>query len=370
MIRILFLIDGITGGGAEKALCNLVNNMDHREFEITVQTLWEADPAGYLAPAIRYKAINRCKTAWGKWLFHLWVRLCAAVGWLYPLYIRGDYDIEVAYLECGATKFLAGSANKRAKKVAWLHCDPEKRPDLLQQARKLKKQYEKFQRVVCVSDGVKAGFDRYFGTAPSRVIHNVVDPEEIRRKAKAFPVEREDVPTFMTVGRLSPEKGVDRLVDACAMLKSAGLPFRVWILGDGKERSALEAQVRQLGLENEVMFLGFRENPYPYLRRADVLVSPSRQEGFSTVVTEALILGKPVVSTPSCGMEELLGCSEFGLVTPDSARGLYEGMKEMAQNSALRAHYEKQAAIRGAAFTLEEGIRETEAFFRELLTKA
>ena len=115
MIKILFFIDGITGGGAEKVLRTLVNNMDQSKFDITVQTLEESDPTQYLVPGIRYKAINRCKTPLGLKLFHYWVRLCAELKWLYPLYIKDDYDIEVAYLECGPTKIMAGSTNKRQK---------------------------------------------------------------------------------------------------------------------------------------------------------------------------------------------------------------------------------------------------------------
>ena len=114
MTKILFFIDTVTGGGAEKVLRTLVNNMDQKKFEITVQTIDEADPAVYLVPGIRYKAINRCKSGLGKKLFSYWVRLCAELKWLYPLYIRDDYDIEVAYLECGPTKILAGSTNKKA----------------------------------------------------------------------------------------------------------------------------------------------------------------------------------------------------------------------------------------------------------------
>lgn len=367
MIKILFLIDSITGGGAEKALRNLVNNMDPEKYDITVQTLYAADPEGYLAPGIHCKAINRSKTVLGRKMVHLWVRLCAEMKWLYPLYIRDDYDIEVAFLECGATKFLAGSTNKKAKKVAWLHCDPEQRADLLGQAGKLKKIYGKYHRVVCVSEGVKASFERHFGTADAQVLYNVIDPEEIRQKVLAFPVEKEAVPTFVTVSRLSFEKGVDRLVDACAMLQEKGYDFRLWIVGDGPQRDALRQQVRQLGLQERVRFWGFQENPYLYMEGADILVSPSRQEGFSTVVTEGLILGKPVVSTPSCGMEELLGSSEFGLITSDDADGLFGGMKKLLEDGSLRAHYEKQAALRGAAFSREETVRATEAFFEELL---
>ena len=136
MIKILFFIDTLAGGGAEKVLRTLVNNMDQSKFSITVQTLEEVNPHEYLVPGIRYKAINRCKTAFGKKLFHFWIRLCAELKWLYPLYIRDDYDIEVAYLECGPTKILAGSTNKKALKLAWVHCDLIKKEGIAAQAEK------------------------------------------------------------------------------------------------------------------------------------------------------------------------------------------------------------------------------------------
>lgn len=366
MIKILFFIDELTGGGAEKVLRTLVNNMNQSRFEITVHTLNAADPAGCLAPGIRYRAVNRCKTAWGKKLFSCWLRLCAELKWLYPLYIRDDYDIEVAYLECGPTKFLADSTNQKAKKVAWLHCDLEKRgmavPD------KAKSWYDRFDRVVCVSETVKRSFHKRIGSGTDAcILYNVNDEADILRKAAAFEVSRTEEVSFLTVGRLSYEKGNDRLLRACKMLKDAGHVFHLRLVGDGPEREKLMKQASDLGLDEQISFLGFQTNPYPYMRSADVIVTPSRYEGFSTVVTEAMILGKPVVTTPCSGMDELLGDSEFGLITGDSVEGIYSGMKRMLEDPSLRAHYAKKAAVRGKDFSRKKLVRRTEQFFEELL---
>ena len=368
MIKILFFIDSITGGGAEKVLRTLVNNMDQSKFEITVQTLDEVDPAQYLAPGIRYKAINRCKTFWGKKLFHYWVRLCAELKWLYPLYIKDDYDIEIAYLECGPTKIIAGSTNEKAKKLAWIHCDLSKREELSGQAESLKKHYREYHRVVCVSETVKRSYVQYFGHDPeSVVVYNVNDEKEILQKADAFSVEKQDVLTFAAIGRLSYEKGNDRLLEACKMLKDTGYTFNLWLIGDGPERENLMKQAFDSGLKDRVAFLGFQTNPYPYMRSADVIVTPSRYEGFSTVVTEAMILGKPVMTTPCSGMDELLGNNEFGLITEDSVEGIYQGMKRMLDDTGFRAHYAQKAAVRGRDFSKDKLVKKTERFFEELL---
>ena len=368
MIKILFFIDELTGGGAEKVLRTLVNNMDQSKFEITVHTIHYTDPAGYLAPGIRYRAINRCKTGWGRKLFSYWIRLCAELKWLYPLYIRDDYDLEVAYLECGPTKILAGSTNKKAKKLAWVHCDLKKRNSPVKQIQKTKKYYQTYDKVVCVSETARESYVALFGNEPEAVVsYNTNDEKEIQKLAERTSVQKKERPVLATIGRLSYEKGNDRFLEACGLLKADGFRFDVWLVGEGPERQNLEQQVQKLGLADCVTFLGFQSNPYPSMTAADVVVVPSRYEGLSTVVTESLILGKAVVTTPCSGMRELLGKSEYGLITEDSVEGLYRGMKQMLENPGLREEYARKAALRGKAFSKEKLVKQTEQFFEELL---
>lgn len=365
MIKILFFIDELNGGGAEKVLRTLVNHLDRNEFSITVQTLNQADPTGLLAPYVRYKAINRCRTKMGKKLFHCWVRLCAQLKWLYPLYIKDDHDIEVAYLECGPTKIIAGSTNEKALKLAWVHCDLLKKEGLAAQPEKLKKQYRDYDRVVCVSERVKDSFVRLLGEKPEAVVlYNVNDEEEIRKKADAVPVAPVEGPRLVSLGRLADQKGYDRLIQACAMLKEEGKNFCLQILGEGEKRQELESAIAAYHLEQQIQLLGFQENPYPYLQAADVVVCSSRYEGFSTVVTEALILGRCVVTTACAGMDELLGDSEFGLITENSTQGIYEGLKKVLDDPALRQSYEEKARSRGETFSKAKAVAATEEFFR------
>lgn len=364
MVKILFFIDELNGGGAEKVLRTLANHLDPNVFSVTVQTLNAADPTGLLAPHIRYKAINRGRTNWGKKLFHDWIRLCAQMKWLYPLYIKDDYDIEVAYLECGPTKIIAGSTNKKALKLAWVHCDLLKKEGLAAQAEKLRAQYAPYDRVVCVSETVKDSFAKLMGTKPEAVVlYNVNDEEEIRKKAGAVPVAPVAVPRLVSLGRLTDEKGYDRLIDACARLKAEGVTFCLQILGEGGKRQELESAITAYDLGSQIQLLGFQENPYPYLKAADVVVCSSRYEGFSTVVTEALILGKCVVTTDCAGMDELLGDSEFGLITENSTQGIYEGLKKVLDDPALRRDYEEKAKVRGEQFSKAKAVAATQEFF-------
>ena len=99
------------------------------------------------------------------------------------------------------------------------------------------------------------------------------------------------------------------------------------------------------------------------------MVVPSRFEGFSTVVTEALILGKPVVTTPCSGMRELLGDSEYGLITEDSVEGIYSGIRRMLDEPGQMERYAQTAAQRGKDFSKEMVLKQTKRFFQSELEK-
>lgn len=370
MIQILFFIESLSGGGAEKVLRNLVNAMDQSRFRITVQTLYPEDASGLLAPGIRYKScyasaggVNRAR-----------MRFEAALGLTYPLHIREQYDIEVAYLECGSTKILSGSTNKQALKLAWVHCDLARKtdaPDVF--ARKTAKHYRKYDKVVCVSENVRRSFEQMYGNAvDTTTIYNTVDDAEIREKAAAsLPdgIQKKSL-TLALVGRLTAQKNILRALAAHRRLLGDGLNHDLWIVGDGEDHSMLEHYIQENHLEASAQLLGFQKNPYCLMAAADLLVCSSVYEGFSTFVTEGLILGKPVVTTDCSGMHELLGDSEYGLITENDDEALYQGLKRMLTEPELLAHYAEKAAERGRDFRRDALVRETEAFLeRELQVK-
>ncbi|MGN1203333.1 MAG: glycosyltransferase [Eubacterium sp.] len=366
MTKILFFIPGLSEGGAEKVLRNLVNNMHQTKFDITVQTIDEYDPKKYLADGIHYKAINRCKSGIGKKIFNLWLRFCTEFGLTYPLYVKDDYDIEVAYLECGATKVLASSTNKKALKLAWVHCDLSKKEGMDASAEKIKKQYRHYEKVICVSEDTKDGFHRLCGTDfDTAVLHNVIDEDEIFAKAeKSINLNAGKASKIMVaVGRLTEQKNFARLIETCSRLHHDGYDFKLFILGEGPERENLEKQIKDEHLENVVELLGFIDNPYPCIKASDYVVCSSRYEGLSTVIAEGLILGKTVITTPCTGMKELLGDSEYGLIAEDSEDGLYKELKKVFDNPKLSRHYAEAAQERGRMFAKKRIVEETEDFF-------
>lgn len=362
MLNTLFFIESLTGGGAEKVLLNLVNAMDRRRFAITVQTLYPEEAGKHLAQGIRYRYCYPEKNPANE----LRMRLEAALGLTYPLHIRDDYDIEIAYLECGSTKIMAGSTNKNALKLAWVHCDlAKKADDPAAFARETAKYYRKYDKIVCVSDTAQQSFWKLYPDAPDAVtVYNTVDDVHIRQAAEEYaPPYHDDTQNLVCVGRLSTEKGVDRLLRVYLRLLQDGIAPHLWIVGDGAERKRLGQYAKEHGLNDLVHFEGHQRNPYPYMSGADILMCPSLFEGFSTVITEGLILGKPIVTTDCSGMRELLGDSEYGLITANDDEALYQGLKRMLTEPGLLERYAEKARIRGRDFRQETLVRETEEFF-------
>lgn len=365
MINILFFIESLSGGGAEKVLRNLVNAMDQTKFCITVQTLYPENVEKYLALGIRYKHCYPAKNRINK----LRMRAEAAAGLTYPLHIKDDYDIEVAYLECGSTKIMAGSTNQKALKLAWVHSDLQNWANRDDFVAATKKYYARYDLAVCVSENVLKNFEKLYGdTVPAVTVYNTIDDSEILNKsAEALPpdVSKRKL-TIVAVGRLSvPKHFIRALTTHKRLLEDHDL----WIIGEGEERSLLEAYIQENHLEASAKLLGFRENPYNLMYAADILVCSSIFEGFSTFVTEGLILGKPIVTTDVSGMHELLGDSEYGLITANDDEAFYEGVKRMLTEPGLLEHYAEQAKIRGRDFKCEKLAKDTEAFFERELRK-
>ncbi len=362
MVKILFFIEKFGGGGAEKVLRDLVNHMDQSKFDITVQSVWPYEEGKLLVPGVKYKSVYPARNKITEKLY----RAEAAAGMLYQLHVKDDYDIECAFLEAGPTKVIASSTNRKAKKIAWVHCDLQKLvSDHENFVLKTKKWYRKYDSIACVSQNVKDSFDQMYGKAfQTEVVHNVVDEKTILRKAEAeLPADLEKRSyTIVSVGRLSYQKGYDMLLRIQKRLLEEGTVCDLWIAGEGEARPVLEDYICKAHLESSVKLLGFRENPYALMRAADLLVCSSRWEGFSTFATEGVILGKPLVATDCTGMRELLGNSEYGLVVDCDEQALYEGIKYMLEHPEKCTEYAKKAAERGRDFTAESLTQRMESY--------
>lgn len=365
MISILFLIPTLDRGGAENVLVNLVNNMDQSKFRITVQTLFDKDAQkDRLREGIEYRSFLYKQ-------FHgnsrLQARLPAKL--LYQLIVGKRYDIVVSYLEGPTAHILSGCPYEDTKKAAWLHVEMNRDRQLsagfISKAAALKA-YQKYDRVVFVAESVRKSIERLAGKPfpHALVLYNTVNSEEIRELAKEEVPEffcRTDTCRIVSVGRIIPAKGYDRLVRVHKRLRSEGYRCHFYILGEGADRNELEQFLKENELTDSFSFLGFQENPYRFVSRADLFVCSSRREGFSTAVSEALVLGVPVVSTDCSGARELLGeQDDYGIVTENSEDALYEGIRHLLEDPALLARYREAARQRGSFFSMDHTVSAVE----------
>ena len=203
-----------------------------------------------------------------------------------------------------------------------------------------------------------------------QVLYNTNETNQIQELAK-LPVDdvvfEKDVPSVCSVAKITPTKGFDRLARVHKRLMEEGLKHHIYILGVGEQKEEIEAYLRENHLENSFTFLGFRDNPYKYVAKCDLYVCSSLREGFSTAVTEALIVGTPVVSTLCSGAKELLGeNNEYGLVVENSEDGIYAGLKQMLTYPSLLEHYKREAKNRGILFSTDNTVRAVEKMLLNL----
>ena len=370
MKKILFLIPNLMHGGAEKVLVNLVNNLDSSKYEVTLFSIFdEGVNKEFLNKNIKYrfkfKNVFRGNSHFLK-LFSPKI--------LYQWFVKEEYDIAISFLEGPAARIISGCQNPKTKKIAWIHTEIQDRNTAKVGFRTLKeaqKQYEKFDRIIGVSQNVVEGIQKFITTkTPSQVLYNVNETQSIIEKGKE-PIDvifSKEIPTLISVGKIVKIKGFDRLLEAHQQLIKEGILHEIFLVGIGGEEENLAKKAKDLGLSKSFKLLGFHKNPYQLMAKSDLYICSSHREGFSTAVTEALILGVPVVSTDVSGAKELLGeNNEFGIVTDNSTAGIYEGLKTLLTQPEKLAHYKTQAEIRGKEFSTQKTVIAVEQLLDSLL---
>ncbi|MGO9570679.1 MAG: glycosyltransferase, partial [Desulfomonilaceae bacterium] len=215
-----------------------------------------------------------------------------------------------------------------------------------------KRIYPWADEIIAVSQGVADDLSNLLGLPRDRidVIYNaVVTPELYERADRPFEhpwFEKGQPPVVLGVGRLDPEKDFSTLLKAFRIVRK-NRDVRLMILGEGPERSLLNSLAEELGIDDEVAFPGFVENPIPYIARSSVLALTSRFEGLSNVIIEALACGTPAVATDCpCGPREILEGGRYGMLAPVGdfeavARAIEETLKNPPDPLLLKSAAER-----------------------------
>lgn len=362
--KILFLMETLTGGGAEKVLVDLLNNIDYDKYDVELIVFYNQ--------GIYFDQINKnvkVKTLIKNTYIARGVTkyLKKIPGWLMSrIFIRDKYDVEIAFMEGVCTKIIGGVEKRSSKRIAWVHIDLNKQHWTTRVFKTLEEEqsiYNRFNDIVFVSKDTGSGFNQLFtvDNPKKHVIYNLIEVDKIINRGKE-PISSYDYNGIVicTVGRLMNQKGFDRLINAHKKLVDEGLKHTIIILGEGEEREKLENLIKTNNLDDSVQLLGFHKNPYKYIYNSDAFICSSRSEGFSLVVAEAIVLEKPIISTKCSGPIELLDGGNYGMLVENSTEGIYEGIKKFITSKELREEYVEKVKLRKEFFNKETIIKNIE----------
>ena len=333
--RICFLTDYMTTGGLEKVVCQAIEIL-HTDYDITVQALFGGVDKN-IAEMIGTKAKIISET---KKFGHLCLAsVPLAGGWYLKHLLKDRYDFLIVLRPWFV---MAPYSFAATKVIYWCHSDK----DTMYAERshlgfirklnwlRLRMGYRRFDAVWVVNDYIREKIKTAFGIRHVLTLHNPIEFSVIEEYAQE-PTEEDvfasDAINFVSVGRLSAEKGHLRLLQAMRDLKDT-YKCRLVLVGDGDQRTALEEKVSLYGLENGVHFLGSKENPYPYMRSADALVIPSRIESFGLVALEAMAVRTPIIMTDTIGGRIVTDQGKYGLLIDNSTEGVVDGMRRFLED--------------------------------------
>lgn len=227
-------------------------------------------------------------------------------------------------------------------------------------------------KVIAVSKSVRGDLIKNFGINKNKIetIYTTVDIEKVNRllnKKITFPDGVKKGEYIVAVGRLSPEKRFDYLINVFAELVRINKKFQLVILGEGREKEALTKKINQLNLEDNIHLLGAKDNPFPYIKNAKVLVLTSEAEGFSRVILEAMACGTPVISTNFYGVKEIVEDEKTGLIVGmNNKQELKEAIQELSSNYQLRRKMGLEAKKKVSLFDPRRSINAYLEIFKTL----
>lgn len=345
--KILFVMDGLKVGGVESALISVLNRMNYEQYDVDLLLLHDhLDLADRIPANVGILNYEKNKES-GRPLLFYWLycafRLMGALGMtriscklaksmqrsLHRTKIRKilcrDYSAVIGYKQGEAEEFVANCIRNSNKTVFYHHGS-------IQDEAQHRQTFGKVQRIAAVSEGVRDILCRQYPKYANKiqVIPNYIEPENILFRAKEYIVQRERTgAVFCTVGRLSQEKRYDLVLETARILRDRKTTdFRWYIVGDGDQKQMLEERIRTYGLQKWVILTGQLKNPLPYIAACDAYVQTSEMESYGLAMQEALVLGKPVITTRTIGGTLLVTNGVNGFLVKDDPEDIINGILE------------------------------------------
>lgn len=366
-IKLLFVIESLTLGGAEKSLITLLNHLDYEKYDVDLQlfsyhgSLQKYVPKEvtllpsltffqYTSVSYKYFLKKLCRPIMlvSQVIYSMKLRLFKSTNiekavffWksCSKCFIQNDitYDVAIAYAQ-GIPTFYVADKIKANSKIAWVNSDYNPMKKVIPY---IVKKYNKFDYINLVSKESLNKFKVRFPFIRNKLvmIKDIIDYQLIEEMAKENPLLKLNYNSgtkILTVGRLSPQKGYELLVDSAYLLKQKDVNFVWYIIGEGKERKKIEKKIVTYDLIKNVILLGAKENPYPYFKNCDLYVQTSLYEGYCITVSEAKIFNKAIISTNFDAIYSQIVDKETGLITNKDADSIADTIIEVITDTKLK----------------------------------
>ncbi|MDQ0114825.1 glycosyltransferase [Paenibacillus harenae] len=367
--RILFVMNNLTCGGAEKSLISLLQSIDYSLFEVDLLLFRQEgifmnllpEQVNLLDEPVEYQyfdmsiksALLACmkqgnfKLAWARllagYIFKTEpnVARCEQRVWKYSSRslkkLTKEYDAAIGYLEKKPIYFVTDKVMAK-KKLGFIHTDYDKMgmDPVIDN-----KHFEQLDHIVSVSEQSVDVLMNRFPTFKHKVelMYNIVSSAAVTDMASVGKTIEKSEITLTSVGRLIHIKGFNMAVEACEMLIREGYKVKWYVVGEGEERNRLEKFIHDKRLEGRFILTGLQENPYPYMKQCDIYVHTSLFEGRPLTITEAKVLHKPIVSTNFESVYDQLTHERNGIIVERDSESIFKGIKRLIDDVALRQQF-------------------------------
>ena len=247
------------------------------------------------------------------------------------------YDLAISFL---TPHRIVTEKVKAKKKIAWIHTDYTR---VWVDAEEELKVWQKYDYVASISSDVTNTFLQVFPSLAPKIveIENILSPAFVRKRAEHQNVDKEirqtDKISLLSIGRYSEQKNYDNVPDICKrLIGKTKLNIKWYIIGYGGNEALIRQKIKEAGMEEHVILLGKRSNPYPYIKACDIYVQPSRYEGKSVTVREAQMLCKPVVVTNYTTAPSQIRSGIDGVIVPMDNEGCAHGLAEVICDKPLQ----------------------------------
>ena len=372
MKKILIVSHAMELGGAETALLGLLENIDTDKYEVELFLLRHSGElmkyiptnikllpeipqyAALAAPIGQVIRKRQWKVALGRTVGKYKAKKCVkklsfppdngvAIEYSHkytrcamPRISSREYDLAISFL---TPHYFVAEKVLAKKKVAWIHTDysvvkVDTKSELIM--------WSKFNHIVSISDNVSESFFKTFPSLKERIvlIENIMPIDYMRKLVNKFSTESE-MPEdgsikLLSIGRFSSPKRFDEVPKICKGIREAGVNVKWYLIGYGGDEQLIRQKISEEHMEDYVIILGKKENPYPYIKACDIYLQPSRYEGKSVAVREAQAMNKPVIITNYVTAQSQLKDGEDGIIVPMDIQGSVEEICAVIRDKKLR----------------------------------